>query len=89
MFLRPEERPLYTKEIVEAFSFTANRAGAARARRGAPRRGLLAAHGAARRGHEDALGDWAEVLKPLGLGKRAVAKGAPKKRASAAKKRRR
>ncbi|HKC51598.1 MAG TPA: LLM class flavin-dependent oxidoreductase, partial [Myxococcota bacterium] len=89
MFLRPEERPLYTKEIVEAFSFTAT-APVLRERVEELRdAGYSQLTVQLVEGHEDALSDWAEVLKPLGLGKRAVAKGAPKKRASAAKKRRR
>src|SRR5258706_180890 len=89
MFLRPEERPLYTKEIVEAFSFTAT-APVLRERVEELRdAGYSQLTVQLVEGHEDALSDWAEVLKPLGLGKRAVAKGAPKNRASAAKKRRR
>lgn len=67
MFLRPEEQPLYTKEIVEAFSFTAT-APELRDRIAALRdAGYSQFTVQLVEGHEDALEDWAEVFKPLGL----------------------
>ncbi len=76
MFLRPDERPLFTKEIVEAFSFTAT-APVLRERVEELRdAGYSQLTVQLVEGHEDALSDWAEVLKPLGLGKRK----APKRR---------
>ncbi len=68
MFLRPEERPLYTKEVVEAFSFTAT-AEVLRDRIAELRdAGYTQFTVQLVEGHEDALADWAAVLKPLGLG---------------------
>jgi len=82
MFLRPEERPLYTREVVEAFSFTAT-AEVLRDRVAALRdAGYTQFTVQLVEGHEDALADWARVLRPLGLGakKRTPAKRSAKKR---------
>jgi len=75
MFLRPEERPLYTKEVVEAFSFTAT-AEVLRERVAELRdAGYSQFTVQLVEGHEAALADWAAVLKPLGLGtKRSLAR---------------
>jgi 5,10-methylenetetrahydromethanopterin reductase len=68
MFLRPEERPLFTKEIVEAFSFTGTpeflRERVAELRDAGYSQFTVQLV----EGHESALEDWAAVLKPLGLG---------------------
>jgi 5,10-methylenetetrahydromethanopterin reductase len=89
MFLRPEERPIFTKEIVEAFSFTAT-ADVLRERVAELRdAGYSQFTVQLVEGHEDALAEWAAVLKPLGLGaKRSAARGAKRKKAAPRKKRR-
>ena len=88
MFLRPDERPLFTKEIVDAFTFTAT-APVLRERIAELRdAGYSQFTVQLVEGHERALEDWAEVLKPLGLGaKPARAKG-PARKSPAKKKRR-
>jgi len=68
MFLRPDERPLFTREIVEAFSFTATaevlRERVAELRDAGYSQFVVQLV----EGHEDALAEWAAVLKPFGLG---------------------
>ena len=96
MFLRPEEKPLFTREIIEAFSFTAT-APVLRERVAALRdAGYSQLAVQLVEGHEDALDDWAEVLRPLGLGKAAGRakpaarkQAAPRKKSAPRKKRRR
>ncbi|HXX47697.1 MAG TPA: LLM class flavin-dependent oxidoreductase [Myxococcota bacterium] len=96
MFLRPEEKPLFTREIIEAFTFTAT-APVLRERIAA-----LIDAGYSQlaiqlvEGHEDALEEWADVLRPFGLGKAAARaqpagrkKSAARKTATPRKKRRR
>jgi alkanesulfonate monooxygenase SsuD/methylene tetrahydromethanopterin reductase-like flavin-dependent oxidoreductase (luciferase family) len=86
MFLRPEEQPLYNKEIVEAFSFTAT-APELRDRIAALRdAGYSQFTVQLVEGHEAALEDWAEVFKPLGL-KRGAAKKAPARKQTSTKRR--
>jgi len=81
MFLRPEERPLYTREVVEAFSFTAT-ADVLRERVAELRdAGYTEFTVQLVEGHEDALADWAAVLKPLGLGAKSRARARPKAKA--------
>jgi 5,10-methylenetetrahydromethanopterin reductase len=85
MFLRPDERPLFTKEIVEAFSFTAT-APVLRERVEELRdAGYSQLTVQLVEGHEDALNDWAAVLKPLGLGKKPASKKSAAKLAAAKK----
>jgi 5,10-methylenetetrahydromethanopterin reductase len=90
MFLRPEEKPFITRELIEAFTFTAPP--------DVLRERIAALHDAGYaqlaiqvvEGHEDALDDWAEVLRPLGLGKKGTRRSAParpKKKAARRKKR--
>ena len=96
MFLRPEEKPLFTREIIEAFSFTAT-APVLRERVAALRdAGYSQLAVQLVEGYEDALDDWAEVLRPLGLGKAAGRakpaarkQAAPRKKSAPRKKRRR
>ena len=96
MFLRPEEKPLFTREIIEAFSFTAT-APVLRERVAALRdAGYSQLAVQLVEGHEDALDDWAVVLRPLGLGKAAGRakpaarkQAAPRKKSAPRKKRRR
>ena len=88
MFLRPEERPLYTKEVIEAFSFTAT-AEVLRERIAELRdAGYTQFTVQLVEGHEDALADWAAVLKPLGLGKPPARKKARAKKGNPRKRRR-
>ena len=88
MFLRPDERKLFTKEIVEAFSFTAT-APVLRERVAELRdAGYSQFTVQLVEKHEDALSDWAEVLRPLGLGKRASTKRVAPRNKAGSKKRR-
>jgi 5,10-methylenetetrahydromethanopterin reductase len=83
MFVRPDEKPFLSRELVEAFTFT----GTAEALR--DRVAELRDAGYSQltiqlvEGQEDALEDWAEVLRPLGL-----RKSPPKRKAPPKKKRR-
>ncbi|HTO71475.1 MAG TPA: LLM class flavin-dependent oxidoreductase [Myxococcota bacterium] len=94
MFLRPDEKPLFTREIMEAFTFTATMP-VLRERVAALRdAGYSQLAVQLVEGHEDALDDWAEVLRPFGLrphvsrakpaaakkGKKAAPKRSPKTR---------
>jgi 5,10-methylenetetrahydromethanopterin reductase len=77
MFVRPEEKPFLSKELMENFTFTAT-ADVLRSRVEQLREAgysQFTIH--VIEGHEDALNDWAKVLGPLGLDK------ANKKRAKA------
>jgi 5,10-methylenetetrahydromethanopterin reductase len=88
MFLRPEERPLYTKEVIEAFSFTAT-AEVLRERIEELRdAGYTQFTVQLVEGHEDALADWAAMLKPFGLGKRPARKKAKAKQGNPKQRRR-
>ena len=80
MFLRPEERPLYTKEIVEAFSFTATPTVLRERVEELRDAGYSQLTIQLVEGHEDALSDWAEVLKPFGLGRKPARKVSSKPR---------
>jgi 5,10-methylenetetrahydromethanopterin reductase len=83
MFVRPDEKPFLSRELVEAFTFT----GTAEVLR--DRVAELRDAGYSQltiqlvEGQEDALDDWAEVLRPLRL-----RKSRPKRTAPAKKKRR-
>jgi 5,10-methylenetetrahydromethanopterin reductase len=72
MFVRPEEKPFLTRELVEGFTFT----GAPDVLRGRIEELRDAGYSQFTvqlvNGHEDALADWAALLGPLGLGKRAT-----------------
>jgi 5,10-methylenetetrahydromethanopterin reductase len=71
MFVRPEEKPFLSRELVEAFTFTATPdvlRGRIEQLRDAGYSQLAIQIGP---GQEDALSDWAKVLRPLGLGGRA------------------
>ena len=90
MFLRPDERPFYTKEVVENFTFTGT-ADVLRERVAELRdAGYSEFTVQLIEGHEGALADWAAVLKPLGLGakKRTAKKRTPAKRANPGRRRR-
>ena len=79
MFLRPEEKPLFSKELVSAFTFTAT-APELRDRVAALRdAGYSQFTVQLVEGHENALQEWAAVLRPLGLGRRGGRKTARKK----------
>jgi len=93
MFLRPEEKPLVTRELIEAFTFTAP-AAVLRERIAELRdAGYTQLTVQLVEGHEDALDDWADVLRPLGLKKPRAAgskkPAAARKRTTAAKRGRR
>ena len=67
MFLRPEERPLYNKEIIESFSMTGS-VPELRERFAALRdAGYTQITVQLVEGHYGAIEDWAEVFKPFGL----------------------
>jgi len=78
MFVRPEEKPFLSKELIENFTFT----GTADVLR--ERVETLRAAGYSQftvqlvEGQEDALTDWAKLLGPLGLNKKA--RKAPRKK---------
>ncbi len=79
MFVRPEEKPFMTKELIEGFTFTATPdvlRGRIEALRDA---GYSQFTVQLVEGQEDALSDWAKVLRPLGLKKPAAKKTATKK----------
>ncbi|MFI5316461.1 MAG: LLM class flavin-dependent oxidoreductase [Myxococcota bacterium] len=88
MFLRPDERKLFTKEIVEAFTFTA--AAPVLRDRVAELRDAGYSQFTVQlvEKHEGALEEWAEVLRPLGLGKRAATRRSAGKKKAAPKRRR-
>jgi 5,10-methylenetetrahydromethanopterin reductase len=69
MFVRPEEKPFLTRELIEAFTFT----GTADVLRGRVEELRDAGYSQFTvqlvEGHEDALADWAKLLGPLGLKK--------------------
>jgi alkanesulfonate monooxygenase SsuD/methylene tetrahydromethanopterin reductase-like flavin-dependent oxidoreductase (luciferase family) len=69
MFLRPEEKPLYSKELVAAFSFTATAAELTERVAALRDAGYSQFCVQLVEGHEDALSEWAAVLRPLGLGR--------------------
>ncbi len=83
MFVRPEEKPFLSKEMIEGFTFT----GTPDVLQG--RIEELRDAGYAQftvqlvEGQEDALADWAKLLGPLGLkkGAKKAKAGAPKKKA--------
>ncbi len=67
MFVRPDEKPFLTRELLEAFTFTAA-APVLRERVAALRdAGYSQLTIQLVEGHEDAIDDWAELLEPLGL----------------------
>lgn len=71
MFVRPEEKPFLTRELIEGFTFT----GTPDLLRGRVEELRDAGYSQLAvqlvEGHEDALADWAALLRPFGLGKRA------------------
>jgi 5,10-methylenetetrahydromethanopterin reductase len=70
MFLRPEEKPLYSKQVIESFTFTAT-AEVLRERVEELRdAGYSQIAVQLVEGQEDALSDWAEVFRPFGLKKK-------------------
>jgi 5,10-methylenetetrahydromethanopterin reductase len=89
MFVRPDEKPFLSRELVEAFTFT----GTADVLR--DRVAELRDAGYSQltiqlvEGQEDALDDWAEVLRPLRLRKSPPQRKAPARRKAPAKKKRR
>jgi alkanesulfonate monooxygenase SsuD/methylene tetrahydromethanopterin reductase-like flavin-dependent oxidoreductase (luciferase family) len=86
MFLRPDEKPLYTKELIEAFSFTAT-APVLRERVAELRdAGYSQLAVQLVEGHEDALEDWADVFRPLGLKPPAARSKPPARKKRTAKK---
>jgi len=86
MFVRPEEKPFLTQEMMEGFTFT----GTADVLRGRVEQLRDAGYSQFTvqlvEGHEDALEDWAKLLGPLGLKKGGAKKGKPAAKKKAAKK---
>ena len=81
MFVRPEEKPFLTREMMEAFTFT----GTPDVLRGRIEELRDAGYSQFTvqlvEGQEDALADWAKLLGPLGLKKGAGRSAKPKPRA--------
>jgi len=92
MFVRPDEKPFISKELIENFTFTGT-TDRLRARVESLRDAGYAQFTVQLvEGQEDALADWAALLGPLGLkksGKKSPKKVAPKRAAKPTAKRKR
>ncbi|MEX2206586.1 MAG: LLM class flavin-dependent oxidoreductase [Myxococcota bacterium] len=89
MFVRPEEKPFLTREMMEAFTFTGTEdvlRGRIEELRDA---GFSQFTVQVVEGQEDALADWAKLLGPLGLKKGSKKSAKQSRKRTAGKKRRR